>query len=105
MSDRGSRSRLRARRRRRRVVRGFIRTVFWGLVLAGVFVLGLGYGKTLSGEDELRTDKVTVTLEPQQVEATLPTKTVTVTKTKTVRVTRPAGRGAKAGTGAAKVNR
>jgi hypothetical protein len=79
--QRSAPQRLRARRRRRRLVRVAIRTVFWAFVLAGVFVLGLGYGKTLSGEDELRTDKVTVTLEPQQVEATLPTKTVTVTKT------------------------
>jgi hypothetical protein len=81
MLDRGDRSRLRTRRRRRRVARGLIRTVFWGLVLAGVFILGIGYGKTLSGQDELRADKVTVTLDPQPVEATLPTKTVTVTKT------------------------
>jgi hypothetical protein len=81
MLDRGDRSRLRSRRRRRRLARGAIRTVFWTLVLVGVFILGIGYGKTLSGEDELRADKVTVTMDPQPVEATLPTKTVTVTKT------------------------
>lgn len=90
------RTRLRTRRRRRRLLRGGIRTLFWGLVLAGVFVLGLGYGKTLSSEDELRTDKVTIDVEPVQVEATLPTETVTrtVTKTVTVRAKARAGRGA-----------
>jgi hypothetical protein len=83
MRERSDRSRLQSRRRRRRLARGLVRTAFWTLVLAGVFILGLGYGKTLSGEDELRSDKTTVKLEPQPVEATLPTKTVTVTKTVT----------------------
>ena len=58
-----------------------IRTVFWAVVLAGVFILGIGYGRTLSGEDELREDKVTITQPRDAIEATLPTKTVTVTKT------------------------
>lgn len=87
----GPRSRLRTRRRRRRLARGAVRGAFWALVLAGVFILGLGYGRTLSGEDELREDSVTVSQDPVPIEATLPTKTVTVTKT--VRVpARPAGR-------------
>jgi hypothetical protein len=81
MTDRGDRTRLNRRRRRRRALRGLIRTVFWALVLAGVFILGLGYGKTIGGEDELREDKVTVTQESQKINATLPTKTITVTKT------------------------
>ena len=82
---------LRTRRKRRRVLRGLVRTTFWALVLAGVFVLGLGYGKTIGGEDELRRDEVTVEQEPVRIRATLPTKTVTVTKT--VRV--PARSGAR----------
>lgn len=63
------------------MARGAIRLVFWTLVLAGVFVMGIGYGRTLSGEDELREDKVTITQERDAIEATLPTRTVTVTKT------------------------
>lgn len=81
MHERRDRARLNRRRRRRRLLRAVVRTVFWALVLAGVFILGLGYGKTLGGEDELRRDKVTVTRDPQRINATLPTKTVTVTKT------------------------
>lgn len=68
-----------------------IRTVFWAIVLAGVFILGLGYGKTLSSQDEQRSDQVTVTAPPAAITATLPTRTVTVTKTETV----PAKRSAK----------
>ncbi len=83
----------RSRRRRRRLARGAVKGVFWTIVLAGVFVLGLGYGRTLSGEDELRTDEVTVSVPRDAVTATLPTTTVTVTET----VRRPAGAGA--GTG------
>lgn len=97
MYARGDRGRLRTRRRRRRLLRGVVRTAFWALVLAGVFILGLGYGRTLSGEDELREDKVTVEQEPVPIQATLPTKTVTVTKTKTVRVPARSAAGARAG--------
>jgi hypothetical protein len=85
MFERSDRDRLRTRRRRRRTARALVKTTFWLLVLAGVFILGIGYGKTLSGEDELRTDEVTVGLDPVPVEATLPTKTVTVAKTVTVK--------------------
>jgi hypothetical protein len=81
MTARSDARRLRSRRRRRRVARGAIRLVFWTLVLAGVFVLGIGYGRTLSGEDELREDEVTITQPREAITATLPTKTVTVTKT------------------------
>ncbi|MCW2924854.1 MAG: hypothetical protein JWM98_2258 [Thermoleophilia bacterium] len=88
---RGDRSRLRARRRRRRVLLGFVRLVFWALVLAGVFVLGLGYGRTLSGDDEMRSDKVTVTSDLGEVQATLPTRTETVVTTVTV-AAKPKGR-------------
>lgn len=79
--QRGDRRRLRTRRRRRRLLHGAVKAGFWALVLAGVFVLGLGYGKTLSGEDELRTDEVTITGGGTAIEATLPTETVTVTRT------------------------
>ena len=68
-------------RRGRRIARGAIKVTFWALVIAGTFVLGLGYGRTVSRDDELRTDKVTVTQDRGAIEATLPTKTVTVTKT------------------------
>lgn len=88
MQSRADARRLRARRRRRRMARGVIRTVFWTLVLAGVFIMGIGYGRTLSGEDELRSDEVTVSLPGGAVTATLPTETVTVTET----VTTPARR-------------
>lgn len=81
MSARSDARRLRTRRRRRRLARGAIRSLFWTLVLAGVFILGIGYGRTLSGEDELREDDVTITLPRDAIQATLPTKTVTVTKT------------------------
>ena len=75
-----------------------VRGVFWTLVLSGVFILGIGYGRTLSGEDELREDSVTVSQDPVPIEATLPTKTVTVTKT--VRVAaRPRARRQAATTG------
>lgn len=66
--------------------------MFWSLVLAGVFILGIGYGRTLSGEDELRDDKVTITQPRDAIEVTLPTRTVTVTKT--VTATRGTARGA-----------
>lgn len=58
-----------------------MRTLFWAIVLAGVFILGIGYGRTLSGEDELRSDEVTVTVPRGSVTATLPTETITVTRT------------------------
>lgn len=80
-ADLPDRTRLRRRRRKRRVVLGLVKGAFWTLVLAGVFILGIGYGRTLSGEDELREDRVTVAQDPVPIQATLPTKTVTVTKT------------------------
>jgi alpha-D-ribose 1-methylphosphonate 5-triphosphate synthase subunit PhnI len=79
------------------VARGAIRMVFWAFVLAGVFVLGLGYGRTLSGEDELRSDEVTVTVARDAVTATLPTTTVTVTRTVMVRAPRAGQRARPAG--------
>ncbi|MCW2961413.1 MAG: hypothetical protein JWM90_1800 [Thermoleophilia bacterium] len=81
MRDRGDQRQLRSRRRRRRAARGVIKGAFWTLVLAGVFVLGLGYGRTISGDDASTRDQVTVKQSRGTVEATLPTKTVTVTKT------------------------
>jgi hypothetical protein len=58
--------------------------LFWGLVLAGVFVLGIGFGKTIGGGDSAGSKKVTVTNDRGQITQTLPTKTVTSTKTQTV---------------------
>ena len=100
MSARSDQRRLQKRRRRRRVARGAIRFVFWTFVLAGVFILGIGYGRTLSGEDELREDKVTITQPRDAIEVTLPTKTITVTKT--VRATRGTARGADTASNATK---
>lgn len=77
-----ARRRGRSRRRRRKVALGAIKALFWALVLAGTFVLGLGFGRTLSGDDKAL--KRTVTLEQDAgapITATLPTKTITVTKT------------------------
>jgi hypothetical protein len=85
MAGRDDRKRVRSRRRRRRVVAGAVKGGFWALVLAGVFVLGLGYGRTLSGDDASTTRSVTIKQPRGTVEATLPTKTVTVTKTVTTR--------------------
>jgi hypothetical protein len=81
MAERGDRRRVRSRRRKRRVVAGIVKVVFWALVLIGVFVLGIGYGRTIAGDDETAKDEVTVTQPRGRIEATLPTKTVTVTKT------------------------
>lgn len=65
-------------------------------MLAGVFILGIGYGRTLSGEDELREDTVTITQPRDAIEATLPTKTITVTKTvKATKATKGATTGTK----------
>lgn len=81
MAARSDVRRIRARRRRRRILRGTVKAVFWALVLAGVFVLGLGYGRTIGAEDEQRTDEVTITVPRDAITATLPTTTVTVTTT------------------------
>jgi hypothetical protein len=81
MHGRAGRDRGRARRRRRRLMLGSIKTIFWAVVLVGVFILGLGYGRTLSGDDRASTRRVTIKDDLGSVEATLPTKTITVTKT------------------------
>ena len=81
MHGRADRQRGRARRRRRRLALGAIRTVFWAIVLVGVFILGIGYGRTLSGDDRAANRRVTVKDDLGKVEATLPTKTITITRT------------------------
>jgi len=83
MGSRSDRARRTSRRRRRRVARGLVKTIFWSFVLAGVFVLGLGFGRTLSSEDATAKGKVTITADRGPVQVTLPTKTETVTKTVT----------------------
>lgn len=87
---REGRERWRKRKRRRRVVRGFIKLVFWSLVLAGVFVLGLGFGKTIADGSGSSGDTESVTLKENRgvVTATLPVKTVVSTKTVTKTVTK-----------------
>lgn len=78
----------RRRRRRRKYVRGTIRMLMWTVVLAGVFVLGLGYGIVTSDNKNLSGDEVTISKDRGALTATQPVKTVTVTKTviKKVRV-------------------
>ncbi|MCW2973173.1 MAG: hypothetical protein JWN72_1446 [Thermoleophilia bacterium] len=77
-----ARKRGRSRRRRRRLALGAIKSLFWLLVLAGVFVLGIGYGRTISSDDETSTRKVTLEQDAgAPITATLPTRTITVTKT------------------------
>jgi len=83
MTSRTDRRRLNSRRRRRRLVRGLVRGAFWSLVLVGVFILGLGYGKTIGEDDAATGNDVTITQDRGAVVATLPTKTVTVVKTVT----------------------
>lgn len=87
---RRARKKSRAARRRRRVLVGFVRVVFWGLVLSGVFVFGLGMGKELGESRTIGGDDVTVTRDRGQLTYTTPTKTVvetrTVVKIKKIRV-------------------
>ena len=80
-TDPDVRRRIRARRRRRRVVTGAIKFVFWTCILAGVFVFGLGYGRTLSGDSDQVNERVTIEGETRTIEASLPAQTVTVTRT------------------------
>lgn len=77
-----ARRRGRSRRRRRKVALGAIKALFWALVLAGTFVLGLGFGRTLGGDDKALERKVTIEQDAgAPITATLPTKTITVTTT------------------------
>lgn len=79
----------RRRRRKRRVLRGLGRLLFWTFVLAGVFVLGIGFGRTIGGSGgEAGPGQVTVTADRGQLTATLPTRTIVETRTvtRTVRV-------------------
>ena len=59
MTARSDRNRLRSRRKRRRLARGGIKGLFWLLVMCGVFVLGIGYGRTIGGDESAVGDKVT----------------------------------------------
>lgn len=83
-SDRAQQRRARSRRRRRRIVLGFVRVVFWTLVLVGVFIMGIGYGRTVSDDSGATKRRVTVEQDARTIEATLPTATTTVTTTVTV---------------------
>ncbi|MCW2950126.1 MAG: hypothetical protein JWN41_1139 [Thermoleophilia bacterium] len=79
-----ARNRGRARRRRRRFVLGATKVIFWALVLVGVFVLGIGFGRTVSTDDHATKRSVTLAVDANEpVQATLPIKTVTVVRTVT----------------------
>ena len=80
-SNRRELRRQRARRRRLGIVRGFIKLVFWSLVLAGVFILGIGYGRTIARDAGGSGKSTTMTQDLGSVEVTLPTTTVTETVT------------------------
>jgi hypothetical protein len=76
-------------------MRGIVRAVVWLLVLAGVFVFGIGMGRTVAGDGARGTaHAVHLVADRGVVTATLPTKTVvtTVVETKTVKVKVPAKR-------------
>ena len=88
--SRHQRQEWRRRRRRRRVVRGFVRLAFWTLLLAGVFVFGLGFGRTVGGGADGETRKVTIERARGPVTATQPVTTVVETQTKTVVKIKPA---------------
>lgn len=84
MDGRYDRTRARKGKRRRRVFGGLVKLVFWILVLAATFILGLGFGRTIAGDDEVARKHVTITQDRGAVTATLPTRTITTTKTVTV---------------------
>lgn len=86
----------RRRRRRRRWVGALVKGVFWLLVLAGVFVFGVGMGKELGESRTIGGEQVTIERDRGQLTYTTPTKTVvetkTVVKVKRVRVKSRRGR-------------
>jgi hypothetical protein len=81
----------RKKRRKRRVMRFFTRFLFWGIVLVAVFVVGIGFGKTMSSDGGGNGGRVTITRDRGVVTSTQPIKTITVKKTKTIvkTVTKP----------------
>lgn len=80
-TSRVQRKEWRRRRRRRRLFRGAVKLMFWTLVLAGVFVMGIGFGKTLGGGPGGSGSQVTLEAERGQVTVTQPVTTVVQTKT------------------------
>lgn len=88
---------VRKRRRRRRFVRGAVRTAFWGLVLAGVFVFGLGVGREVGADREPAGESTTIVRRVPAITATMPTQTVVETRTvtRTAPARRPAARTAR----------
>lgn len=83
-----ARDSYRKRRRRRRIVRALSRGVIWLLVVSAVFVLGVGFGRTMSTDSPQNLRKtIRVTNNRGAITATLPTTTITttVTVTKTVK--------------------
>ncbi len=83
-----ARDQYRRRRRRRRAMRALSRGVIWFLVVSAVFVLGVGFGRTIASDSPQNLRKtIRVTNNRGAITATLPTTTVTttVTVTKTVK--------------------
>lgn len=83
-SDLEARSKNKSRRRRsrrRRFYKGLIKGLFWIMVMSGVFILGIGYGRIVGGSVDKKSGDVRLTVPQDPVTVTLPTKTVTVTKT------------------------
>ena len=82
-----ARDTIRRRRRRRRMVRMVSRSFVWLLVLGAVFVLGVGFGRTIANDSGSKLGKtVRVTNKRGVITATLPTTTVTTTVTVTKKV-------------------
>lgn len=67
-----SRSKTRRGKRRRRLMLTALRTMFWSLILAGVFILGLGYGRIMSNDTKSSDSKVTINRKAQPVKITIP---------------------------------
>ena len=86
----------RKKRRRRRVVGTLLKLVFWALLLAGVFILGIGFGKISVEANSGSAREVTLNHTAPAITHTQPEKTITetktVVKTKTVRIKGGKGR-------------
>lgn len=73
----------RGRRRRRRFGLRLMRAGVWMIAFAGVFVLGIGFGRIAGGAEGQDNGRVTIENRLGMVTATQPVKTVTQTKTVT----------------------
>jgi len=80
-SSRIQRTSRKKKRRRRWVARTLLRLVVWALVLAAVFVFGVGFGRNATTGPAPSGDSVTIEEGRGTVTATLPVTTVIKTKT------------------------